>query len=64
MKELNPVTLVDDAITSTTWNSTAAIHGSCIANTSSVDEKVSKTDLLKTRKINLTIKEHTVLYST
>jgi len=56
MKELNPVTLVDDATTSTTWNSTAATHSPCNATTSSVDEEVSKTDLLKTGKINVTSK--------
>jgi len=62
MKELNPVTLVDDAITSTTWNSTAAIHGSCNAITSSVDEEVSRTDLIKTRKTNLTSKEYILVF--
>jgi len=58
IKELNPVTLVDDATNSTTLNSTAATHSSCIATISSVDEKVSKMEWLKTGKINLTSKEY------
>jgi len=57
-KELNPVPLIDDATTSTTWKSMTATHGSCIAPTSSVDKEVLKTDFLNTRKINFTSKEY------